>query len=206
MIGAALFGKTRLGVLALLYGRPDQARYLSEVVRAVGAGTGVVQRELARLTAAGLLRRTVQGKQVYFRANPDSPVFADLKGLVVKTAGVVDVIQAALAPLTDSVRLALIYGSIARGEETAASDIDLLVIGKASLFEVVSSLADAQETLRREVNPAVFPPAEFKRKGRAGDPFLTAVVKGPKLFVIGGERELAELAQGKPFGGLALPR
>lgn len=193
MIGAALFGKTRLGVLALLYGRPDQARYLSEVVRAVGAGTGVVQRELARLTAAGLLRRTVQGKQVYFQANPDSPVFADLKGLVVKTAGVVDVIQASLAPLRDGVRLALIYGSIARGEETAASDIDLLVIGKASLFEVVSSLADAQETLRREVNPAVFPPAEFKRKGRAQDPFLTAVVKGPKLFVIGGERELAEL-------------
>jgi predicted nucleotidyltransferase len=193
LIGAALFGKTRLGVLALLYGRPDQARYLSEVVRAVGAGTGVVQRELARLTAAGLLRRTVQGKQVYFQANPDSPVFADLKGLVVKTAGVVDVIQASLAPLRDGVRLALIYGSIARGEETAASDIDLLVIGKASLFEVVSSLADAQETLRREVNPAVFPPAEFKRKGRAQDPFLTAVVKGPKLFVIGGERELAEL-------------
>jgi len=194
LTGTALFGRTRLAVLALLYGHADRAFYLSEIIRAVGAGRGAVQRELEGLTRAGLLRRTLQGKQVYFQANADSPVFADLKGLIVKTAGVVDVIQAALAPLADGVRLALIYGSIARGEETAASDIDVLVIGKVSLFDVVSALVGAQEALRREVNPAVFPLAEFKKKVRSGDPFLTTVVKGPKLFVIGGERELAELA------------
>jgi len=142
-VGAVLFGKTRLAVLALLYGHADRAFYLSEIVRAVGAGTGAVQRELARLTSAELLRRTVQGKQVYFQANADSPVFADLKGLVVKTAGVVDVIREALAPVSSCVRLALVYGSIARGEETASSDIDLLVLGKTSLFDVVSALAGA---------------------------------------------------------------
>jgi predicted nucleotidyltransferase len=194
-VGAVLFGKTRLAVLTLLFSHADRAFYLSEIVRAVGAGTGAVQRELARLTSADLLRRTGQGKQVYFQANADSPVFADLKGLVVKTAGVVDVIREALAPVSRRVRLALVYGSIARGEETASSDIDLLVVGKTSLFDVVSALAGAQEVLHREVNPAVFPPVEFKKKVRAGDPFLTAVVSGPKLFVIGGERELAELAE-----------
>jgi len=194
-VGAVLFGKTRLAVFALLYGHADRAFYLSEIVRAVGAGTGAVQRELARLTTAGLLRRTVQGRQVYFQANADSPVFADLKGLVVKTTGVVDVIREALAPVAVRIRLALVYGSIARGEEISSSDIDLLVVGKASLFDVVSTLADAQEVLHREVNPAVFPPAEFKKKVRAGDPFLMAVVSGPKLFVIGGERELTELAE-----------
>ena len=194
-VGAVLFGKTRLAVFALLYGHADRTFYLSEIVRAVGAGTGAVQRELARLTTAGLLRRTVQGRQVYFQANADSPVFADLKGLVVRTTGVVDVIREALAPVAVRVRLALVYGSIARGEETSSSDIDLLVVSKASLFDVVSALADAQEVLHREVNPAVFPPAEFKKKVRAGDPFLMAVVSGPKLFVIGGERELTELAE-----------
>ncbi|MCX6100522.1 MAG: nucleotidyltransferase domain-containing protein, partial [Candidatus Bipolaricaulota bacterium] len=167
--------------------------YLSEIVRAVGAGNGAVQRELARLTAAGLLRRTTRGKQVYFQANPDSPVFAEVRGLIVKTVGAVGVLREALAPLGSRIRLALVYGSVARGEETASSDVDLLVIGTARLFDVVSALAPAQEKLRREINPVVFPAAEARRKLQAGDPFLAGVATGPKLFVIGGEHELADL-------------
>lgn len=192
-IGTALLGRTRAAVLALLYGHPDRELYLSEIVRAVGSGTGAVQRELLRLTAAGLLRRTARGKQVYFRANPDSPVFSEVHGLIVKTVGAVSVLRDALAPLGPRIRLALIYGSVARGDETISSDVDLLVVGPARLFDIVSALAPAQEKLRREVNPIVFPAAEARRKFQAGDPFLAGTATGAKLFVIGGERELADL-------------
>ncbi len=189
----ALLGQTRAAVLALLYGRPDREFYLNEIVRAVGAGTGAVQRELARLTAAGLLRRAVRGKQVYFQADADSPVFPEVRGLIVKTVGVVDVLREALAPLGSRIRLAFVYGSMARGDETTSSDIDLIIIGTARLFAVVAALASAQEKLRREINPAVFPAAEVRRKLHDRDPFLAGVVAGPKLFVIGGEHELADL-------------
>lgn len=191
--GVALLGQTRAAVLALLYGHPDRELYLSEIVRAVGAGTGAVQRELARLTAAGLLCRTTRGKQVYFQANPDSPVFPEIRGLIVKTVGAVGVLREALEPLGSRIRLAFIYGSVARGEETTSSDVDLLVIGTARLFGVVSALAPAQEKLRREINPVVFPAAEARRKLQAKDPFLGGVAAGAKLFVVGGERELADL-------------
>jgi predicted nucleotidyltransferase len=190
----ALFGRTRAAVLALLFGRPDRELYLSEIVRSVDAGTGAVQRELALLTAMGLLKRTARGKQVYFHANADSPLYPELRGLVVKTFGVVGVLRDALTPLGKKVRLAAIYGSFARGTEAAPSDVDLLVIGTAQLFEVVSALSPAQDTLRREVNPVVFPLPEARRKLKAKDRFLTDVLSGAKLLVIGGERELAELA------------
>jgi len=189
----ALLGQTRAAVLALLYGHPDREFYLNEIVRTVAAGTGAVQRELAHLTTAGLLRRTARGKQVYFQANPDSPVFPEVRGLIVKTVGVVDVLREALAPLGSRIRLAFVYGSVARGEETASSDIDLIIIGTARLFDVVSALVPAQEKLRREINPVVFPAAETRRKLQAEDPFLAGVATGPKLFVIGGERELTDL-------------
>jgi predicted nucleotidyltransferase len=191
--GVALLGRTRAAVLALLYDHTDTELYLSEIVRAVGAGTGAVQRELARLTAAGLLRRTTRGKQVYFQANLDSPVFPEIHGLIVKTIGAVGVLREALAPLGSRVRLALIYGSVARGAESVSSDVDLLVIGTARLFDVVSALAPAQEKLRREINPVVFPAAEARRKLRTRDPFLAGVAAGAKLFVIGGDHELADL-------------
>lgn len=195
-IGSTLFGKTRLSILALLYGRVDRQFYLSEIVRAVGGGRGrgAVQRELKRLTDAGLLRRAVRGNQVYFQANSDCPVFADLKGLIVKTAGVVDVLRTALAPLGKCIHVAFIYGSIVRGEETADSDVDLLIVGEVTLFDVVSALASAQEMLRREVNPSIYPAEEVREKVDDGDHFLTTVMASPKLFVIGDEDELGRLA------------
>lgn len=193
-IGSTLFGKTRLSILALLYGKVDRQFYLSEIVRAVGGGRGAVQRELRRLTDAGLLRRAVRGNQVYFQANSDCPVFADLKGLIVKTAGVVDVLRAALAPLGKHIHVAFIYGSIVRGEETADSDVDLLIVGEVTLFDVVSALASAQEMLRREVNPSIYPAEEVREKVDDGDHFFTTVMASPKLFVIGDEDELGRLA------------
>ena len=188
-LGSALFGKTRLAILALLYGQVDRTFYLSEIVRLAGVGRGAVQRELARLTRVGLLTRTELGQQVHFQANAEAPVFDELRGLVRKTAGIVDLLRLALSPLAERIKSAYVYGSIARGEETATSDIDLLVVGDVSLFDIVSATADIRDTLGRDLNPTVFPLAEYAEKVREKDHFLTTVLAGAKLYVIGGDDE-----------------
>jgi DNA-binding transcriptional ArsR family regulator len=194
-LGATLFGKTRRAILGLLFGHADESFYLREIVRASGGGVGAVQRELQRLTAAGLVRRTRRGSQVYFQANADCPVFAELKGLVVKTAGLADVVRAALAPLADQIEIAMIYGSLAKGSEWRQSDVDLLVVGGATFAEVVSALGPAQQRIRREVNPTVYPREEFLSKLAAGHHFLTRVLAEPKVFLVGNEDELRRLAE-----------
>jgi predicted nucleotidyltransferase len=194
-IGEALFSKNRRALLGLLYGHAEEAFYLRQLARASGGGMGAVQRELKRLTDAGIIRRTVRGSQVYFQANPECPVFAELKGLIVKTAGVGDVLRRALASLADRVDVAFVYGSFARGDQTAGSDVDLMVIGEVAFSEIVVALAPAQEALRREVNPSVYPPGEYRAKTAAGHHFLRSLLTQPKLFLIGGERDLAEMAQ-----------
>ncbi|HEY1208614.1 MAG TPA: nucleotidyltransferase [Terracidiphilus sp.] len=192
-LSAALFGQTRRAILALLYGHPDEAYYLRQLARSGGLGLGAVQREVKRLTEAGILRRTVRGHQVYYQADPECPVFADLKGLVVKTAGAVDVLRDALAPLTGQIKVAFIYGSVARFHQRSASDVDLLVIGDVSFGDVVSALATAQKPLGREINPTVYSPAEFRSKLRAHHHFLSSVLRNEKVFVIGDEHGLAGL-------------
>ena len=192
-LSTALFGRTRRAVLALLYGHPDEAYYLRQLVRCAGLGLGTVQREVARLAGAGIIQRTARGRQVYYQANPECPLFAELKSLVVKTAGVGDVLCAALAPLASRVRVAFIYGSVARTEQKSTSDVDLMVIGDVTFRDVVSALAVAQETLSREINSTVYSPREFRSKLKAGHHFLSSVLKNEKVFVIGDAHELARL-------------
>src|SRR5208282_2249664 len=192
-LAASLFGGTRRGVLALLFGHPGEGFYLRQIARMTGSGLGAVQREVNRLAASGILHRSVRGHQVYFQANEQGPVFGELKSLVMKTAGAVDTLRAALLPLREQIRSAFLYGSFAEGREDAASDVDLVVVGDAEFDEVVEALASAQERLQREVNPTVYPAAEFRSKLRAGHHFLTAVMKGPKIILVGGESELARL-------------
>jgi predicted nucleotidyltransferase len=195
-IGGAIFGTTRQAVLRTLFGRPERRFYQRQLIRMLGAGTGAVQRELATLVEAGIVTRTVEGRQTYFQANPDSPVFAELRALIRKTFGVVEILRNALQPLTGSIRLAFIYGSVATGSEKAGSDIDLLVVGEMiSLDDVVSALSEAQQLTGREVNPSVYLSAEFRRKLTEGQHFLVRVIRGPKLFLIGSEGELTRLAQ-----------
>jgi len=189
-IGSALFGKTRLSVLTLLYGQGHRSFYLTEIVRLTGAGRGAVQRELARLTRAGLLTRAEEGQQVYFRANENTPVFNEIRGLIRKTSGIVEVLRAALDPVADRIEAAVVYGSIARSEETATSDIDLLVIGDISLFDIVSATAHVRDALGRDLNPTVFSPSEFTRRTQAQDYFLANVLASPKLHLIGDVDEL----------------
>ena len=192
-VSSALFGKTRQAVLALLYGHDKESFYLRQIVRAVSLGQGAVQRELAHLTAAGLLTRTRRGNQVYYQANRNASIFPELKSLLVKTAGAADVLRATLAPYADRVQAAFLYGSVAKGTDTAASDVDLLVIGKVSFGEVAEAISTAQEKLQREVNPSVYSPEEFRKKLLAGHHFLKGVFQGPKIFLIGSERELKRL-------------
>lgn len=188
-----LFGRTRRRVLGWLLGHPDEAYYLREMARHTGAGLGAVQRELEQLTAAGLVHRTVHGRQVYFRANREAPIFPELQSLFAKTAGLVDVLRDGLAPLRNRVTAAFVFGSAARGALNISSDIDVLIVGDASFPEVAMALGAAQERLGRDVNPTVYPPAEFRAKLRARHHFLTAVLREPRLFIIGSDDELVGL-------------
>ena len=197
-----LFGRTRAAVLAVLYGHADQSFYLRQIVRAVGAGHGAVQRELQRLTDMGLVLRTTQGNQVLYRANSQSPIFSEMKGLITKTVGIHDVIRSSLAPLAPEIQVAFVYGSVARQQERANSDVDLMLLGNAPFGEVVSALGPAQRALGREINPTVFAVDEFRSKLASGNHFLRSVMKEKKLFVLGTENELTKLAS-KQLAGSA---
>lgn len=191
--GAVLFGLTRRRLLGWLYGHPEQKFYLRQLVRQSGSAHGAVQRELKKLVAAGLLVRSVEGRQVYFQANHNSPVFGDLQALLVKTAGLVDVIRDALAPLVDRIVVAFVFGSAARGELRSNSDVDVLVVGDVPFIEVSNALAGVQARVGREVNPTVYPPDEFQKKVREGHHFVTTVLSETRLFIVGGPDELGGL-------------
>src|SRR5260370_20826334 len=173
LLGEALFGETRQRVLALLYGHLDERFYQRRVIQTVGLGSGTVQRDLTRLAGAGVLARTIEGRQVYFQANRQCPVVEDLRALVRKTFGIAQTIKHALAAIANRVRVAFIFGSIATGAETSGSDVDVLIIGDdLSLTDVVSAIAEAQRDIGREINPSVYPTGEFCRKLAEGQPFL----------------------------------
>lgn len=188
-------------ILATLYGRPDEEFYLRELARVTATTASSLQRDLAALVGAGIVLRALRGRQVYFRANRACPVFDELRGLVVKTFGVADVLKQALQPLSDGIEAAFVYGSVARGEERAASDIDLFVVGEVSFGDVVEALAPAQRKLGREINPMVFPPVEFADEAHEGNHFVTTVLAEKKLFVIGGANELEIVARKKRASG-----
>jgi predicted nucleotidyltransferase len=187
-----LFGAYRRGVLALLLLRPEASLHVREIARATGKAPGTLLRELNALAEAGLLARRRVGNQVHFQANAACPIFEDLRNILKKTVGVADVLREALAPLAGKIRAAFVYGSIARGDERAGSDIDLMVVGEVGFANVVAALAPAQELLRREVNPNVYPALEFRRKLAAGEPFLKRVLADRKIFIIGDEDDLGQ--------------
>ena len=194
VVGPNLFGRTRSALLALLYGHADQSFYLRQIVRAVGTGHGALQRELRHLTDMGLVVRRVQGNQVLYQANSQSPIFLEIKSLIAKSVGTHDAIRSALVSLGSEIQIAFVYGSVASQKERANSDVDLMVLGNAPFSEVVSALGPAQRMLAREINPTVFPVSEFRSKLAAGNHFLRSVMREKKLFVLGSEDELAKLA------------
>jgi DNA-binding transcriptional ArsR family regulator len=190
----ALLPKTRQGILGALLVRPEKAWYVSELARRMGVPSSSLQRELRDLAAAGILKSHHQGRMAYYRANTDSPLFADLRGLLLKTAGLVDVLADALKPLAAKLRLVFIYGSIASGSDQSDSDIDVMAVGTVSPAELALPLRRARELLGREINPTVYSLTEFRKKRAAKDHFLTRVLDKPKLFVIGNRNELGKVA------------
>ena len=196
-----LFGAYRRDALALLLLRPEESRHVREIARAIGKAPGTLLRELNALAAAGVLLRKPVGNQVHFQANPDCPIYEELRSILKKTVGVADVLREALAPLGPKVRAAFVYGSVARGDERSRSDLDVMVVGEASFGDVVAALAPAQESLRREVNPNVYPALEFRKKLAARDPFLKRVLAGHKIYIVGGEDDLGKPAAHRPAQG-----
>jgi predicted nucleotidyltransferase len=192
-LSAVLFGKTRRALFSLLFSHPDESFYLRQIARLTGAGMGGLQRELKTLTDAGILKTRMMGRQAYFQANSDCPVFDELKRLVIKTFGAADLIRSALSPLAGSIRTAFIFGSIARAEPNRRSDLDLMVIGNVSFEDVVSSVSPVQDALAREINPVAYSEEEFRSKAARGTNFIKRVIESPKLFVVGDASDFKKL-------------
>lgn len=191
-IANALFTKVQQRVLGVLFGNPGRSFYANEVIALAGSGTGAVQRELAHLEAAGLVTVTRVGKQKHYQANAAAPVFEELRGLVLKTSGLVDTLRAALAPLMSQIHAAFVYGSVAKGRDTAKSDIDLMIVSDSlSYADVFAALEDATSRLGRTVNPTVYSRKELDKRVRADNAFIKRVLAQPKLWVIGEEHGLA---------------
>ena len=181
----ALFGTQRQRVLGRLLLHPDEALHVRELARLTGTHAGSLHRELARLAEAGLLTRSQRGNQVLYQANLACPVFAELAGLFRKTGGLADVLREALLPLAARIELALVFGSVARGEESARSDVDVLVVGEVDFVEVVTALHPCQDLLGREINPAVYAAAEWQARLADGDVFARDIVSRPVLLLMG---------------------
>lgn len=190
-VADAIFTKVQQRLLAALFGNPARSFYAQELIALVASGTGAVQRELARLESAGLITSTRVGRQKHYRASPASPVFHELRSLVLKTSGLTDVLRAALAPLAPGIAAAFVFGSVAKRHETAASDVDLLVVSDDVAYpDLYAALAPVEPQLGRPVNPTVLTRAEFARRLAEENAFVRRVLDGPKLWVVGGPDDL----------------
>ncbi len=191
----ALFPKVRQRVLALLFGQPDRSFFGKEVMALAQSGTGAVQRELQDLTDAGLLTVQKIGNQKHYRANRESPVFEELRGLIIKSFGVADVLREALAPLVAGIDAAFVYGSVAKQQDTAASDVDVMVISEHLGYgELFAALEPAAVTLARPVNPTVFTPRQWASRVKRDAAFVKRVKDQPHIWLIGEEKNLDEFS------------
>lgn len=195
MLASLIFSDYRRRVLGLLLLHPDTTYHVRELARLTGTSAGTLHKELSKLTEGGVLRRQAVGNQVRYGANRDCPVFEELASILRKTSGLVDVLADALSSVENQIDLAFVFGSLARGEQNANSDVDVMVVGELGFAAVVQLLHPVQEALRREINPVVYSLAEFRHRAVSGDSFIQEVLTKPKLFVVGNENELGKLTQ-----------
>jgi predicted nucleotidyltransferase len=189
-----LFSKVQQQVLGLLYSQPDVDFHTNEIIRLTKTGTGAVQRELVQLTAAGILTVKQVGNQKRYQANHANPFFEELRSIVLKTFGLADIVKEAISPLADKIAVAFIYGSIAKQNDTAKSDIDLMIISEQLTYaEIFKFLGRAEEKLNRKINPLFYTPAEWTRKKNEQNNFIAQLLIHPKIFLIGTEDELITL-------------
>ena len=192
MLADFLLGAFRTRVLSALLLHPDTAWHVRELARRLGTLPGSTNRELIKLADAGILSRQQIGNQMHYRANLQCPVFGELAGLLRKTSGMAAVLTEALQPLASRIQCAFVFGSVARGEETAHSDVDVLVLGDVGFAEAVDALHPAQKIVQREINPMVYQMDDFCARLSAGNTWARAVVEQPKLFLIGNADDLAK--------------
>ena len=190
-----LLPPARSKLLGVLLGNPAQRFYLRELTRKTDLALGTVRRELAGLAESGIILRFQQGNRTYYQANSESPIFPELSGLIQKTAGMVPLLQQALEPHQEQIEVAFLYGSEAEGRATSSSDVDVLLVGRISFAEIVKTFRELQDSLNREINPTVYPVEEFQEKIQSQQHFITSVLKNPKIFLIGNERDLTKLAE-----------
>ena len=191
-LAGALFTGTQQRVLGLLFGQPDRSFYATELISLAGVGSGAVQRELARLAQSGLVTVKPLGNQKHYQANPASPIYSELCGVVRKTVGLAEPLRAALALLAPQIKAAFVYGSIAKQEDTASSDIDLMLVSDTLTFgDAILALQAATEQLGREVNPNIFTPQDCAKRLKEGGSFVSRVMAQPKIWLIGGPDDLA---------------
>lgn len=191
-LSAALFSNTQQRVLAFLFGQPERSFFATELIGLAGGGSGAVQRELKRLAESGLVTVKRLGNQKHYQANPQSPIFAELCGIVQKTVGLAEPLRAALMPFAKGIVAAFVYGSVAKRSDTAQSDIDLMVLSDSLEYaDLFAALEEAATRLGRTVNPTIYTRHEFARRIKQKNAFVTRVLAQPKVWLIGGEDELA---------------
>lgn len=193
-LAETLFSDYRRRVLGLLLLRPEEHFHVREISRMTAVPAGSLHRELKLLADAGLLARHTAGNQVRYQANQDCPVFHELAGIFRKTSGLSDILRAALLPLSDKIKAAFVFGSVARGAERAGSDVDVCIIGEASFTDVVMALTDMHRKLGREINPVVMAYEQFISKLDAGEQFVTRIMNEQKIFLVGDEHDLRKSA------------
>lgn len=196
-----LFASSRQRVLATLLLQPGEGFHLRELARQAGSHAGTLARELDKLVATGLLRREARGNQMVYRVNRQHPLYPELSALFRKTHGAAAMLRDVLAPLSAQVRLALLFGSMARGTQTAASDVDVLVVGDVGFGALVQALNPAQQALGREINPVLYTPSEFRTRNSEGGAFAKVLRGASNVFLIGDADDLAELAGDTPAAG-----
>jgi predicted nucleotidyltransferase len=193
----ALFSKVQQRVLALIFGQPERSFYMSEIVRSVHSGTGAVERELSRLQHSGLVCVERIGNQKHYRANRQSPIFSELHSLIIKTVALTEPIRKCLEPYSDKIKAAFVFGSVAKGTDTANSDIDLMVIGEELGYsELYTALQDSELALARKVSPTFLSPKDWKRKASDQGSFISKLRARPKIFIFGSEEYLRDEQKG----------
>lgn len=188
----ALFSGTQQRVLAFLFGQPERSFFATELIALTGGGSGAVQRELKRLEESGLVTVTPQGNRKHYQANPVSPIFAELCGIVQKTVGLAEPLRTALAPYTKKITAAFVYGSVAKRSDTAHSDIDLMVVSDMLEYaDLYAALEQAATALGRTINPTIYTNAELAKRRNQKNAFVERVLAQPKIWLIGNEHEFA---------------
>jgi predicted nucleotidyltransferase len=191
-LSGALFSNTQQRVLAFLFGQPERSFFATELIGLAGGGSGAVQRELKRLEESGLVTVTPQGNRKHYQANPQSPIFAELCGIVQKTVGLAEPLRAALVPFGSKISAAFVYGSIAKRNDTAHSDIDLMVVSDTLEYaDLYAALEQAANALGRTINPTIYTPAELAKRIKQKNAFVERVLAQPKIWLLGNEHELA---------------